>query len=131
MALGLAPKRCNAAEYSICIEPTGDVLPCQSYYVSAGNILTDSWDYLEQRALPQLPQPRGGSDSRRAPRTVLGLPDLAMCGGGCRLEREAQAGQRAAERGCARSRLPVSVGFTPPPGVTECAVRASGRVTRS
>ncbi|MDF1514858.1 MAG: radical SAM protein, partial [Anaerolineae bacterium] len=27
VALGLAPKRCNAAEYSICIEPNGDVLP--------------------------------------------------------------------------------------------------------
>lgn len=132
MALGLAPKRCNAAEYSICIEPTGDVLPCQSYYVSAGNILTDPWDtiwnselFLSFRNREEDPIAAG------LPEQCWDCPDLAMCGGGCRLEREAQAGQRAAERGCARSRLPVSVGFTPPPGVTECAVRASGRVTRS
>ncbi|MCB0241561.1 MAG: SPASM domain-containing protein, partial [Anaerolineae bacterium] len=39
--LELGAKRCNAGEYSLCIEPNGDVLPCQSYYVAAGNILRD------------------------------------------------------------------------------------------
>ena len=41
--LEIGVKRCNAGEYSICIEPNGDVLPCQSFYVSAGNILKDDW----------------------------------------------------------------------------------------
>ena len=27
----------------MCIEPNGDVLPCQSYYAVAGNILRDPW----------------------------------------------------------------------------------------
>ena len=43
MELDLGPRRCNAAEYSICIEPNGDVLPCQSYYTAAGNLLRDPW----------------------------------------------------------------------------------------
>ncbi|MCK7482055.1 MAG: SPASM domain-containing protein [Candidatus Moduliflexus flocculans] len=30
----------------MCIEPNGDVLPCQSYYQSLGNILTDPWDSI-------------------------------------------------------------------------------------
>ena len=29
---GLGIRCCNAAEYSVCVEPSGDVLPCQSYY---------------------------------------------------------------------------------------------------
>ena len=44
--LEIGAKRCNAAEYSVCIEPTGDVLPCQSFYVSAGNILRDPWESI-------------------------------------------------------------------------------------
>ena len=36
---GLGAKACNAGEYSICIEPNGDVLPCQSYYKPVGNLL--------------------------------------------------------------------------------------------
>ena len=37
LALDVGAKKCNAGEYSICIEPNGDVLPCQSYYVSSGS----------------------------------------------------------------------------------------------
>ena len=35
----LGIKGCSAARYNMCIEPDGSVLPCQSYYVSLGNIL--------------------------------------------------------------------------------------------
>lgn len=42
--LGLGPKRCSAANISIAIEPNGDVLPCQSYFETVGNILEDGWD---------------------------------------------------------------------------------------
>lgn len=106
VALGLSPKRCNAGEYSMCIEPNGDVLPCQSYYVAAGNILTDSWSSIWNSEL--FLSFRNREDDPAAaglPPACWDCPDLEMCGGGCRLEHEAQAGLRPAERGCARSRL--------------------------
>ena len=102
--LDLAPKRCNAAEYSICIEPNGDVLPCQSYYVSAGNLLADPWDsiwnsdlFLSFRNREQDPRAAG------LPEVCRDCPDLSMCGGGCRLEHETH-GMQVAERGCGRAR---------------------------
>ncbi len=114
LALDLQPKRCNAAEYSICIEPNGDVLPCQSYYVAAGNIRTDPWSeiwnsdlFLSFRDRERDPESAG------LPEACWGCPDLEVCGGGCRLEREARAGIRAAERGCARSRVQPAGAQTP------------------
>jgi radical SAM protein with 4Fe4S-binding SPASM domain len=107
VSLDLPPKRCNAGEYSMCIEPNGDVLPCQSYYASAGNLLADPWDSIWNGALF-----RSFRDRETAPASMTGLPeecrecpDLELCGGGCRLEREARTGVRAAEHGCARARL--------------------------
>jgi radical SAM protein with 4Fe4S-binding SPASM domain len=89
LELELGPRRCNAGEYSLCIEPNGDVLPCQSYYVAAGNILRDPWPTIWQSALF-----RGFRDRVKEPQAT-GLPaecstclDLPVCGGGCRLERE-------------------------------------------
>jgi radical SAM protein with 4Fe4S-binding SPASM domain len=105
VALGLTPKRCNAAEYSICIEPNGDVLPCQSYYTAAGNILEDPWESIWESALfrsfrerEEEPQAAG------LPVECRDCPDLSMCGGGCRLEREARTGVPLAEQGCGRAR---------------------------
>jgi radical SAM protein with 4Fe4S-binding SPASM domain len=105
VALGLSPKRCNAAEYSICIEPNGDVLPCQSYYVSAGNILSDPWEEIWQSDLFRSFRDREDDPlAAGLPEACWDCPDLEMCGGGCRLEREAGTALRAAERGCARAR---------------------------
>ena len=88
LELELGPRRCNAGEYSMCIEPNGDVLPCQSYYVAAGNILRDPWQRIWESELF-----RGFRDRAGDPRSC-GLPehcwqcaDLPVCGGGCRLER--------------------------------------------
>ncbi|MBN1261674.1 MAG: radical SAM protein, partial [Anaerolineae bacterium] len=105
LALGLAPKRCNAAEYSMCIEPDGDVLPCQSYYRSAGNILADDWDSIWNSALFRSFRDRE-TDPQAAglPRACWDCPDLEMCGGGCRLEHEMRTSERPAERGCGRGR---------------------------
>ena len=44
LELDLGPKRCTAGEYNLCVEPDGEILPCQSWYESAGNILTDDWN---------------------------------------------------------------------------------------
>ena len=92
LVLELGARRCNAGEYSMCIEPNGDVLPCQSYYVRAGNILRDPWPAIWQSALF-----RGFRERVRNP-AASGLPaechrcpDLPVCGGGCRLEREGDA----------------------------------------
>ena len=88
LELELGPRRCNAGEYSICIEPNGDVLPCQSYYVAAGNILRDPWQRIWQSELfvgfrRRTSDPRGSG----LPEQCWGCPDLSLCGGGCRLER--------------------------------------------
>lgn len=109
LELGLAPKRCNAAEYSICVEPNGDVLPCQSYYVAGGNLLNDSWERIWNSPLFLSFRDRE-SDPLAAglPEACWDCPDLEMCGGGCRLEREARVNQRAAEHGCARGRASVA-----------------------
>jgi radical SAM protein with 4Fe4S-binding SPASM domain len=84
----LGPRRCNAGEYSICIEPNGDVLPCQSYYVSAGNILHDDWQQIWQSELfrgfrRRTTDPQGCG----LPERCWTCPDLTLCAGGCRLER--------------------------------------------
>ncbi len=93
--LELGAKRCNAGEYSICIEPNGDVLPCQSYYVTAGNILKDDWNDIWNSELftsfrDREKNPRFG----QLPEKCWQCPDLPMCGGGCRIERQAREGIR-------------------------------------
>jgi radical SAM protein with 4Fe4S-binding SPASM domain len=105
MELDVGTKKCNAGEYSICIEPNGDVLPCQSYYVSAGNILNDPWDsiwnnnlFISFRDREEYPE------EYELPQKCWNCPDLFVCGAGCRIEREAEDGVRIAEiagGGCA------------------------------
>ncbi len=87
--LELGPRRCNAAEYSICIEPGGDVLPCQSYYTPAGNILRDRWETIWSSRLFKSFRDRV-ADPRRCglPERCWECADLPLCAGGCRIERE-------------------------------------------
>jgi radical SAM protein with 4Fe4S-binding SPASM domain len=99
--LEIGAKRCNAGEYSLCVEPNGDVLPCQSYYAAAGNLLRDPWKqiwnsdlFVSFRDRELNPQGYG------LPEKCWECPDLPLCGGGCRIEREAAAGVRTAESGC-------------------------------
>ena len=42
----LGVKGCTAALYSMCVEPDGAVIPCQSYYQPLGHLLTDPWDSI-------------------------------------------------------------------------------------
>lgn len=95
--LEIGAKRCNAGEYSICVEPNGDVLPCQSFYVSAGNILRDPWEHIWGGELFRSFRDRE-EDPRWAglPEKCWECPDLPLCGGGCRIEREARDGVRTA-----------------------------------
>jgi len=79
----LGVKGCTAALYSMCIESNGNVLPCQSYYTSLGNILDDSWDSIWNHDLAVRLRERKG-----LPAKCDGCGLLAECGGGCPLKFE-------------------------------------------
>ena len=82
-ALDLGVKGCTAALYNMCIEPNGDVLPCQSYYRPVGNLLKDSWDSIWNHELSTRLRERKG-----LPEKCGGCELLAECGGGCPLQFE-------------------------------------------
>jgi radical SAM protein with 4Fe4S-binding SPASM domain len=125
--LEIGAKRCNAGEYSLCVEPNGDVLPCQSFYVAAGNLLRDPWERVWHSDLfhsfrDREQDPRGAG----LPEKCWECPDLPLCGGGCRIEREARAGQRTAGACSACGPAP-QAGFVPNASLTRTTTRASGR----
>ena len=99
--LEIGAKRCNAGEYSLCVEPNGDVLPCQSFYAAAGNLLRDPWERIWRSDLFTSFRDRE-LDPRASglPEKCWECPDLPLCGGGCRIEREAREKGEAGCGGC-------------------------------
>ena len=96
--LEIGAKRCNAGEYSLCVEPNADILPCQSYYVAAGNLLRDPWESIWDGALFRSFRDREDDPQQHGlPEMCWECPDLPLCGGGCRIEREAMDGTRIVE----------------------------------
>ncbi len=85
LQLDLGVKGCTAALYNMCVEPNGDVIPCQSYYQSLGNLLENSWEEIWEH--PLAVQLRNRSDVPEGCRTCEFLPE---CGGGCPLARDHQ-----------------------------------------
>ena len=83
--LGLGVKGCTAALYNMCIEPNGDVLPCQSYYHSLGNLLVDKWPTIWEHPLALALRNRAD-----VPEGCQSCEFLPECGGGCPLAREHQ-----------------------------------------
>jgi radical SAM protein with 4Fe4S-binding SPASM domain len=81
MALDLGVKGCTAALYNMCVEPNGDVLPCQSYYRPVGNLLHDEWDAIWNHELSVSLRERKG-----LPAKCNDCALLAECGGGCPLQ---------------------------------------------
>ena len=77
---GLGVKQCSAAKLNMCIEPDGTVLPCQSYFKPAGNILTDSFDAIWNSEISRMLRNREwvGQECREC-------EHLQLCGGGCPL----------------------------------------------
>ncbi|MCI0411255.1 radical SAM protein [bacterium] len=126
--LEIGAKRCNAAEYSICIEPNGDVLPCQSFYVSAGNILRDPWEKIWDGELFRSFRDRE-LDPKWAglPEKCWECPDLPLCGGGCRIEREARDGVLLHHEGGCESESPARPSFIPIEQIQHIGKRAAGR----
>jgi len=84
MELGV--KGCTAALYNLCVEPDGEVIPCQSYYQSLGNLLHDTWDSIWNHDLALWLR-----EHRYAPEACQDCAVLAECGGGCPLLLPAQA----------------------------------------
>ena len=78
MELGI--KGCTAARYNMCVEPNGDVIPCQSYYVALGNILADPWEAIWDHELARYLRNRDFMMEK-----CHDCPDQILCGGGCPL----------------------------------------------
>jgi radical SAM protein with 4Fe4S-binding SPASM domain len=76
----LGVKGCTASLYSMCVESNGNVLPCQSYYYSLGNLLTDPWDSIWNHKLSVQLRER-----QELPGKCEGCPVVSECGGGCPL----------------------------------------------
>jgi radical SAM protein with 4Fe4S-binding SPASM domain len=83
--LELGIKGCTAARYNMCVEPNGDVLPCQSYYVALGNILEDPWDDIWEHELARYLRNRDFMMKK-----CYNCPDQVLCGGGCPLYAQQQ-----------------------------------------
>ena len=83
LELELGEKRCTAAEYNLCIEPDGEVLPCQSWYESAGNILTAPWDSIWNSELM-----KGARERKWVDDDCRECVHFSLCGGGCPLEQK-------------------------------------------
>jgi radical SAM protein with 4Fe4S-binding SPASM domain len=78
--MDLGVKGCTAAAYNMCVEPDGSVIPCQSYYQSMGNLLTDPWESIWNHELALWLRER-----RFTPDVCQACPVLSECGGGCPL----------------------------------------------
>ena len=78
---GLGVKSCTAALINMCVGPNGDVYPCQSYFESLGNILTEPWSKIWNHPTAQKIRKREYAEPK-----CKDCPQLQVCGGGCPLE---------------------------------------------
>jgi len=83
LQLELGIKSCSACRISMCIEPDGTVIPCQSYFTPLGNILKDDWDKIWRHPLCLRLRAR-----KYVPEKCFDCPSLNVCGGGCPLKGE-------------------------------------------
>ena len=79
--LGLGVKSCTAALINACVGPNGDVYPCQSYFESLGNILTEPWEKIWGSPLAVKLRSREYVEEK-----CNDCEQLQVCGGGCPLE---------------------------------------------
>lgn len=79
--LGLGIKSCTAAMINACVSTNGDVFPCQSYFESLGNILTEPWEKIWHSPLAVKLRNRDYVELK-----CTECPQLQECGGGCPLE---------------------------------------------
>lgn len=84
--LSLGIKGCTAALYNMCVEPDGQVIPCQSYYEPLGHILDDAWADIWNHPLSLELRER-----KNIPEGCHHCDFLVECGGGCPLARAHQS----------------------------------------
>jgi len=85
VALGLGIKCCSACRVTLCVEPDGDVIPCQSFFETIGNILTDKWSDIWNHPICNSLRKR-----EYAPEKCRVCLELDICGAGCPLELKAK-----------------------------------------
>jgi len=81
LQMGLGVKTCTAAMINACVGPNGDVYPCQSYFESLGNILTEPWEKIWNNPLAEKLRKREYAEEK-----CKECDQLQVCGGGCPLE---------------------------------------------
>ena len=81
--LGVGLKQCSAGRHNLCIEPNGDVIPCQSYFYPLGNILKDKWQTIWKHEILESLR-----NHEYTPESCKTCPTLPECGGGCPLARK-------------------------------------------
>jgi radical SAM protein with 4Fe4S-binding SPASM domain len=81
LELDLGIKSCSACRISMCVEPDGTVIPCQSYFTPLGNILKDDWKKIWRNPLCLKLRAR-----KYVPEKCYECPSLNVCGGGCPLK---------------------------------------------
>jgi radical SAM protein with 4Fe4S-binding SPASM domain len=79
--IGLGVKSCTAAMINACVGPNGDVYPCQSYFESLGNILTEPWQKIWDAPLAVKLRTRSYVEEK-----CKECSQMQVCGGGCPLE---------------------------------------------
>jgi len=85
VALGLGIKCCSACRVTLCVEPDGDVIPCQSFFETIGNILMDKWSDIWNHPVCNSLRKRA-----YAPEKCRECLELDICGAGCPLELKAK-----------------------------------------
>jgi radical SAM protein with 4Fe4S-binding SPASM domain len=79
--MGLGVKACSAARITLAVEPDGSVIPCQSYFKSMGNALTDEFPQIWETDLAKQLRSHGFAEAK-----CYKCIQFPMCGGGCPLE---------------------------------------------
>ncbi|HMK45264.1 MAG TPA: radical SAM protein [Methanocella sp.] len=79
--MGLGVKACSAARITLAVEPDGSIIPCQSYFKSIGNAMTDDFKEIWEKDLAKCLRTH-----KFAPEKCLKCIQYPMCGGGCPLE---------------------------------------------
>ncbi len=90
---GFGVKGCTAAYTNMCVEPNGQVIPCQSYYQPLGQILIDPWEKIWNAPLAQSIRNR-----EYAADECKHCAIFDVCGGGCPLARDHFSPQAVMEK---------------------------------
>jgi len=79
--MGLGVKSCSAARITLCVEPDGTVIPCQSWFQPLGNILKDKWGKIWNHEVCKYARA-----AKWLPEECRDCPWVSVCRGGCPLK---------------------------------------------